>query len=50
MTHILRLPQVDNFRTAIAALDKAIALDPDYALAKAWKCRAYLMAQALHQP
>ena len=44
-TPILRMPKADTFREAIALLDRAIALDPDYTLAKAWKCRAYLMAR-----
>lgn len=45
MTHILRMPKVDNFRQAIALLDQAVALDPNYTMARAWKCRAYLMAR-----
>lgn len=45
MTLVLRMPQSDTFRPAIALLDQAIAIDPGYSLAEAWKCRAYLLAR-----
>ncbi len=42
---ILRMPKADTFRTAVDLLDQAIALDPGYVLAEAWKCRAFLLAR-----
>jgi TolB-like protein/Tfp pilus assembly protein PilF len=35
-----------EFRKAVDLLNRAIAFDPGYALAKAWTCRAYLAARA----
>jgi len=42
----LRPASETDFRKAIDLLNRAIALDPDYALAKAWMCRAYLAARS----
>jgi TolB-like protein len=45
MPHILKVPTLEDFRKGVALLDQAIARDPDYAVAKAWKVRAYLIAR-----
>ncbi len=41
----LRPSSADMFRTSVDLLERAIALDPGYDLAKAWTCRAYLVAR-----
>lgn len=41
---VLRVSSLDDFRQAVEILDRALALDPDYALAKALKVRAHMMA------
>jgi TolB-like protein/Tfp pilus assembly protein PilF len=45
LPNTLRPANVEAFRNAVALLDRAITLDPGYALAKAWKCRAYVVAR-----
>ncbi len=42
----LRPSTISEFRRAVDLLDQAVALDPDYALAQAWKCRAFMTARA----
>ena len=49
MPHILKVPTLEDFHKGVALLDAAIARDPDYALAKAWKVRAYLIARGARQ-
>jgi len=49
MPHVLKVPTLQDFRKGIALLDAAIARDPDYAAAKAWKVRAYLIARGGRQ-
>lgn len=49
MPHILKVPTLEDFRKGVALLDQAIARDPDYAVAKAWKVRAYLIARGARQ-
>lgn len=41
---VLRVSSLADFRQAVEILDRALALDPDYALAKALKVRAHVMA------
>ncbi|MFN3144645.1 MAG: winged helix-turn-helix domain-containing protein [Paracoccaceae bacterium] len=41
---VLRVSSLADFREADEILDRALALDPDYALAKALKVRAHVMA------
>lgn len=43
---LTRLSSKDTFEEGIRRLRAAIALDPDYALAKAWICRGYTTARA----
>jgi TolB-like protein len=45
LPHIYRVQTLEDFRKGVALLDQAIARDPDYAMAKAWKVRAYLIAR-----
>ncbi|SMX37867.1 winged helix-turn-helix domain-containing protein [Maliponia aquimaris] len=45
LPNALRPPDVEAFRAAVDLLDRAIAIDPGYELAKAWKCRAFLVAR-----
>lgn len=45
LPHIYRVQTLEDFRKGIALLDQAIARDPGYAMAKAWKVRAYLIAR-----
>ncbi len=45
MPHIVRLPTVEDFHKGVALLDRAIACDPDYNQAKAWKVRSYIVAR-----
>ncbi|MEM9756527.1 MAG: tetratricopeptide repeat protein, partial [Pseudomonadota bacterium] len=45
LPHLIRVPTLADFRAGIALLDAAIARDPKYALAKAWKVRSYLVAR-----
>jgi TolB-like protein len=49
MPHILKVPTLEDFRKGVALLDQAITRDPDYAVAKAWKVRAYLIARGGRQ-
>jgi len=49
MPHVLKVPMLEDFRKGVALLDAAIARDPDYAVAKAWKVRAYLIARGGRQ-
>ena len=42
----LRPRSPDAFRQAVACLDRAIALDPAFARARAWRCYAFLTARA----
>lgn len=43
---LTRLASKDMFEEGIRRLRAAIALDPDYTLAKAWICRGYVTARA----
>lgn len=45
LPHIYRVQTLEDFRKGVALLDQAIARDPGYAMAKAWKVRAYLIAR-----
>jgi hypothetical protein len=45
LPHVYRVQTLEDFRKGVALLDQAIARDPDYAMAKAWKVRAYLIAR-----
>ncbi len=45
LPHVYRTPTIEDFRKGVALLDQAIARDPGYAMAKAWKVRAYLIAR-----
>ena len=42
---VIRPLSVEIFREGVALLDRAVVLDPEFALAKAWKCRAYMFAR-----
>lgn len=41
---VLRVSSLEDFRQAVEILDRALALDPNYVLAKALKVRAHIMA------
>lgn len=45
LPHIYRIQKLEDFRKGIALLDQAIARDPGYAMAQAWKVRAYMVAR-----
>jgi TolB-like protein len=45
MPYVYKVPTLEDFRKGVALLDAAIARDPDYAVAKAWKVRAYLISR-----
>jgi TolB-like protein len=45
LPHIYRVQMLEDFRKGVALLDQAIVRDPGYAMAKAWKVRAYLIAR-----
>jgi tetratricopeptide (TPR) repeat protein len=45
LPHIYRVQTLEDFRKGVALLDRAIARDPGYRMAKAWKVRAYLIAR-----
>jgi TolB-like protein/Tfp pilus assembly protein PilF len=42
----LKPRDVSEFRKAVELLDQAVALDPEYRLAQAWTCRAFMSARA----
>ena len=45
LPYIYRVQTLEDFRKGVALLDQAIARDPGYKMAKAWKMRAYLIAR-----
>jgi TolB-like protein len=45
LPHVYRTQTIEDFRKGVALLDEAIARDPGYKMAKAWKVRAYLIAR-----
>jgi TolB-like protein/Tfp pilus assembly protein PilF len=49
MPHIIRVQTLEDFRKGVALLDQAIARDPDYLSAKAWRVRAYLISRGARQ-
>ena len=45
LPHVYGVRTLEDFRKGVALLDQAIARDPGYKMAKAWKVRAYLIAR-----
>jgi len=45
LPHVYGVRTLEDFRKGVALLDQAIARDPGYLMAKAWKVRAYLIAR-----
>jgi TolB-like protein len=45
LPHVYRVRTLEDFHKGVALLDEAIARNPGYAMAKAWKVRAYLIAR-----
>jgi len=45
LPHVYGVRTLEDFRKGVALLDQAIARDPSYLMAKAWKVRAYLIAR-----
>jgi TolB-like protein len=45
LPHVYGVRTLEDFRTGVALLDRAIARDPGYKMARAWKVRAYLIAR-----
>jgi tetratricopeptide (TPR) repeat protein len=45
LPHVYGVPTLEDFRKGVALLDQAIARDPGYRMARAWKVRAYLVAR-----
>lgn len=40
------IPDVHAFENSVSLLDRALEMDPGFDRAKAWKCRAFMMARA----
>ena len=45
LPHVYGVRTLEDFRTGVALLDQAIARDPSFKMAKAWRVRAYLIAR-----
>jgi TolB-like protein len=45
LPHVYGVRTLEDFRKGVALLDRAIARDPGYKMARAWKVRAYLIAR-----
>lgn len=45
LPHVYGVRTLEDFRKGVALLDQAIARDPGYKMARAWKIRAYLIAR-----